>query len=130
MPLPPKGAIHATACRPRPCTSWRPGPRQRRTATPMCPQRRAATRLLELATAILVAGLRRTRARGSWVPRPSADGGGAGPAGVDMKTAQMRLGHADDRMALAIYAQATSDTDQAAADKCPPSSGSMFQTGH
>ncbi len=35
--------------------------------------------------------------------------------GVDMKTAQTRLGHADPRLTLAIYAQATSDADRSAA---------------
>jgi integrase len=38
-------------------------------------------------------------------------------AGVDVKTAQTRLGHADPRMILATYAQATTYGDQAAAEK-------------
>lgn len=37
-------------------------------------------------------------------------------AGVDVKTAQARLGHSDPRLTLAIYAQVTSDGDRAAAD--------------
>jgi integrase len=37
--------------------------------------------------------------------------------GVDVKTAQARLGQSDPRMTLAIYAQATSDADRAAADR-------------
>lgn len=37
--------------------------------------------------------------------------------GVDMKTAQVRLGHADPRMTLAVYAQATSEADRSAADR-------------
>ena len=37
--------------------------------------------------------------------------------GVDVKTAQHRLGHSDPRMTLAIYAQVTSTADEAAADK-------------
>ncbi len=36
---------------------------------------------------------------------------------VDIKTAQARLGHADPRLTLAIYAQATTDADQLAAAK-------------
>ncbi len=38
-------------------------------------------------------------------------------SGVDVKTAQTRLGHSDPRLTLAIYAQATTDADRAAADK-------------
>ncbi len=37
-------------------------------------------------------------------------------AGVDVKTAQMRLGHSSSRMTLDLYARATSDADRAAAD--------------
>lgn len=37
--------------------------------------------------------------------------------GVDMKTAQHRLGHTDPRLDLGIYAQATTEADRAAADK-------------
>lgn len=36
---------------------------------------------------------------------------------VDVKTAQTRLGHSDPRLTLAIYAQATPEGDQEAADK-------------
>jgi hypothetical protein len=35
---------------------------------------------------------------------------------VDLKTAQTRLGHSDPRLTIAIYAQATSEADRAAAD--------------
>jgi integrase len=35
--------------------------------------------------------------------------------GVDLKTAQTRLGHSDPRLTLAVYAQATSEADRAAA---------------
>jgi len=35
---------------------------------------------------------------------------------VDLKTAQTRLGHTDPRLTLAIYAQATTEADRAAAD--------------
>ncbi len=35
-------------------------------------------------------------------------------AGVDLKTAQVRLGHADPRLTLALYAQATTAGDLAA----------------
>lgn len=35
--------------------------------------------------------------------------------GVDVRTAQARLGHADPRLTLAIYAQATGDADRSAA---------------
>jgi integrase len=37
-------------------------------------------------------------------------------AGVDLKTAQTRLGHADPRLTIAVYAQATTEADKAAAD--------------
>ena len=36
-------------------------------------------------------------------------------AGVDLKTAQARLGHSDPRLTLGVYAQATTDADEAAA---------------
>ena len=35
--------------------------------------------------------------------------------GVDLKTAQTRLGHSDPRLTIAIYAQATTAADAAAA---------------
>ncbi len=37
--------------------------------------------------------------------------------GVDIKTAQTRLGHSNPRLTLAIYAQATSEGDRAAAER-------------
>jgi integrase len=37
-------------------------------------------------------------------------------AGVDLKTAQTRLGHSDPRMTIGLYAQATTDADKAAAE--------------
>jgi integrase len=37
--------------------------------------------------------------------------------GVDVKTAQARLGHSDPRLTLAIYAQATTEGDRSAAEK-------------
>lgn len=37
--------------------------------------------------------------------------------GVDMKTAQTRLGHTDPRLTLAIYAQATTEADRQAAER-------------
>jgi integrase len=37
--------------------------------------------------------------------------------GVDLKTAQTRLGHSDPRLTLGLYAQASSDADRAAADR-------------
>jgi len=37
--------------------------------------------------------------------------------GIDIKTAQTRLGHADPRITLAVYAQATKEGDRAAADR-------------
>ncbi len=37
--------------------------------------------------------------------------------GVDLKTAQTRLGHSDPRLTLAVYAQATSAADRDAADR-------------
>jgi integrase len=37
--------------------------------------------------------------------------------GVDIKTAQERLGHSDPRLTLAIYAQATTEADRQAADR-------------
>jgi integrase len=45
--------------------------------------------------------------------------------GVDVKTAQTRLGHADPRLTLAIYAQASGEADRAAADRI----GAWFLTG-
>lgn len=36
--------------------------------------------------------------------------------GVDLKTAQTRMGHSDVRLTLAIYAQATTEADRSAAD--------------
>ena len=38
-------------------------------------------------------------------------------AGVDLKTAQTRLGHSDPRLTLAVYAQATTAADRDAADR-------------
>jgi integrase len=37
--------------------------------------------------------------------------------GVDLKTAQTRLGHSDPRLTLAVYAQATTEGDRQAADQ-------------
>ena len=37
-------------------------------------------------------------------------------AGVNVKTVQARLGHSDPKLTLAVYAQATSEADRAAAD--------------
>jgi hypothetical protein len=37
--------------------------------------------------------------------------------GVDIKTAQARLGHTDPRLTLGIYAQATTEADRAAAER-------------
>jgi integrase len=37
--------------------------------------------------------------------------------GVDLKTAQTRLGHSDPRLTLAVYAQATTAADRSAADR-------------
>src|SRR5262249_32927363 len=37
-------------------------------------------------------------------------------AGVDLKTAETRLGHSDPRLTIAVYAQATTEADRAAAD--------------
>jgi integrase len=45
-----------------------------------------------------------------------ANGSGLVLAGVDLKTAQTRLGHSDPRLTLDVYAQATSEADRAAAD--------------
>ena len=38
-------------------------------------------------------------------------------SGVDVKTAQARLGHSDPRMTLAVYAQATTEADRTAAKR-------------
>jgi integrase len=38
-------------------------------------------------------------------------------AGIDLKTAQTRLGHSDPRLTLAVYAQATTAADRDAADR-------------
>jgi integrase len=45
--------------------------------------------------------------------------------GVDVKTAQTRLGHADPRLTLAVYAQASGEADRAAAARI----GARFFTG-
>jgi integrase len=45
--------------------------------------------------------------------------------GVDLKTAQARLGHSDPRLTLAVYAQATSEGDRQAADKL----GALLMSG-
>jgi integrase len=45
---------------------------------------------------------------------------------VDLKTAQTRLGHSDPRLTLALYAQATSPGDRAAADAL----AERFFSGH
>ncbi|MGH9006602.1 MAG: tyrosine-type recombinase/integrase [Acidimicrobiales bacterium] len=37
-------------------------------------------------------------------------------ARVDLKTAQVRLGHSDPRLTLAVYAQATTEADRHAAE--------------
>ena len=37
--------------------------------------------------------------------------------GVDLKTAQTRLGHSDPRVTLSVYAQATNAADAAAAEQ-------------
>jgi integrase len=37
--------------------------------------------------------------------------------GVDLKTAQTRLGHSDPRLTLAVYAQATTEADRSAAQR-------------
>ena len=37
--------------------------------------------------------------------------------GVDIKTAQSRLGHSDPRLTLAVYARAVPEADLAAAEK-------------
>ena len=65
-----------------------------------------------LASGLQAAGTRRPR-----VPRPSpSDATRLVMAGVDVKTVQARLGHSDPRLALAVYAQATTEADRAAAD--------------
>jgi len=46
--------------------------------------------------------------------------------GVDVKTAQARLGHSDPRLTLAIYAQATTEGDRSAASKL----GARFMGPH
>ena len=44
---------------------------------------------------------------------------------VDLKTAQIRLGHSDPRLTLAVYAQATTEADRTAADRV----GQRFSRG-
>jgi integrase len=44
---------------------------------------------------------------------------------VDLKTAQIRLGHSDPRLTLAVYAQATTEADRTAADRV----GERFSRG-
>lgn len=45
-------------------------------------------------------------------------------SGVDVRTAQARLGHSDSRMTLDIHTQTMGDSDKAAAD----STGELFET--
>jgi integrase len=47
-------------------------------------------------------------------------------AGVDVKTAQTRLGHSSPTLTLAIYARATDEADRAAAEKV----GDRFRRRH
>ncbi|HSS10891.1 MAG TPA: tyrosine-type recombinase/integrase, partial [Acidimicrobiales bacterium] len=52
--------------------------------------------------------------------------------GVDVKTAQARLGHSDPRLTLAVYAQATCDADRVAAERLggrlmPPTTAAVRQ---
>jgi integrase len=54
--------------------------------------------------------------------------------GVDVKTAQARLGHSDPRLTLAIYAQATDEADRSAAARIgarflPPKGSARNSTG-
>ena len=44
---------------------------------------------------------------------------------VDVKTAQARVGHSDPRLTLAVYAQATSEGDEEAAERL----GARFMSG-
>jgi len=46
-----------------------------------------------------------------------AHGDGARGGSTDMKTTQVRMGHSDSRLTLALYAQAVPEADQAAADR-------------
>ena len=41
-------------------------------------------------------------------------------AGVDLKTAQKRLGHSDPRLPIGLYAQAATDANKAAAEAPAP----------
>jgi len=47
--------------------------------------------------------------------------------GVDVKTAQRRLGHSDVRLTLELYAQATSAADRTAADTLGASFAGVFR---
>ena len=46
--------------------------------------------------------------------------------GVDVRTARARLGHSDPRLTGAVYAQATTEADRAAADRL----GTRFMSPH
>jgi len=56
-------------------------------------------------------------------------------AGVDVRTAQARLGHSDPRLTIGLYAQATSEGDRAAAERLsdhflpmPPCDGRLLES--
>jgi Phage integrase family len=75
----------------------------------------------------------RASSRGTWgfhdLRRANATG--LVSSGVDIRTAQSRLGHADVRMTLEIYARATNEADRAAAEAiggCSTRSASSTRT--
>jgi len=51
-------------------------------------------------------------------------------AGVDVRTAQERLGHSDPRMTLGLYARVTPDGDRAAAERLSAHFGSVSTSEH
>ncbi|MDA8359783.1 MAG: hypothetical protein M0Z95_26575, partial [Actinomycetota bacterium] len=74
--------------------------------------------LLPLASPPLGVGRSRRRRAGRRLPRPAPGQQATAlvAAGVDIKTAQSRLGHSDPRLTLAAYARAVPEADRAAAE--------------
>lgn len=78
--------------------------------------RGSTPRLFTVADTHMAARDRQGRTRRSRLPRPRrANASTLVAEGVDVKTAQSRLGHSDPRMTLSVYAQVVPEADRAAA---------------
>jgi integrase len=86
-----------------------------------CRERDRSTRLLKLASPGLDPATKRAGLDGlTFHDLRRANATCLAGEGVDVKTAQIRLGHADPRTTLAIYAQRTSTADRVAAERVGP----------